>query len=183
VWDGQGATKNEIRFNAISGNTSVGHQVVTAYTSPTAVDHPAIASSGGTDDMVVYEVGTGGATDLVATRITGLTTKSNALLVSEAGGSQSQPSVAWNGVYLVVWQDRRDDPNVADIYTGRLNKDGTRRNGDGVFLFDEDGASDTTPTIARGKGTDGQFIVSWIASGSGANAALSSAVTYSVHSK
>jgi hypothetical protein len=174
VWDAAGATANSVGYREFAAS-EYGHQ--TLFSTTSTVRAPSIAShdDGPSEGLVVYEVGSGGATDLVATRTTGPTTHSSPFAISSAGGSQGQPSVAWNGEFLVVWKDQRDSAD-GDIYTARVPSGGTSADGNGVFLTNE--AADNVPVIDPGTSADGRFIMTWLAASTTGNYVVATAVTY-----
>jgi hypothetical protein len=173
VWDAAGAAANSVGYREF-GAQDYGHQ--TLYSSSSAVRNPTIASHEyATEALVVFEVGSGGATDLVAARTTGASTHGPSFPISSAGGSQSQPSVAWNGEFLVVWKDQRSDPN-GDIYTARVESGGTSADGDGVFLVSDNG--DNFPVVDRGTDDAGHFTLTFLGVTTTGNYAVSTAVTY-----
>jgi hypothetical protein len=174
VWDAAGASANSIGYREFGAN-DYGHQ--TLYSSASTVHAPSIAShdDGPSEALVVFEWGSGGATDLVGVRTTGATTHSSPFPISSAGGSQSQPSVAWNGGFLVVWKDQRSSAD-GDIYTARVKSGGTSADGDGVFLVNE--AGDNLPVIDPGTSGKGHFTMTWLAASTTGNYVVSTAVTY-----
>jgi hypothetical protein len=174
VWDAAGASANSVGYREF-GASDVGHQIL--YSDTSAVRAPSIASrdDGPSESLVVFEVGSGGATNLVASRITGPTTHSSPFPISSASASQSQPSVAWNGGFLVVWKDQRGGAD-GDIYTNRVKAGGTAADGYGVFLTNE--AGDNFPVIDKGISGKGHFVMTWLAASTTGNYVVSTAVTF-----
>jgi hypothetical protein len=68
--------------------------------------------------------------------------------ISAAAGIQFAPQVAWNGSYLVVWEDTR---NGQVMYGDRVSKGGAVLDGDGFAITGSTQASSST--IVRGKGS------------------------------
>jgi hypothetical protein len=174
VWDAAGATANSIGYREFGAN-DYGHQ--TLYSSTSTVHAPSIASNddGPSESLAVFEVGSGDFVDVVATRTTGATTHGSPFPISAASGRQDQPSVAWNGEFLVVWKDQRNGSS-GDIYTTRVKSGGTSADGDGVFLVNE--AGDNVPVIDPGTSANGHFTMTWLAVSTTGNYVVSTAVTY-----
>lgn len=111
---------------------------------------PSIASAGKTL-LVVYtsEASNSIGEDIHATRIdaTGASWTWSNFVVARANGTQDEPTVAYNGQFLAVWQDRRN--GTGDLWTARIKPDGTVLDPDGRVAVGNDG-EDLTPALTNG---------------------------------
>ena len=88
---------------------------------------PKVASNG-SDHLVVWQSGG----DILGARVSSSGVVIGGVTVSNAANSQSVPDIAFNGVYLVAWRDRRDDHNA--IWAARVAADGTVQDSSGVLV-------------------------------------------------
>ena len=72
------------------------------------------------------------------------------IAISTGAGDQDQPSVAFNGAFLVLWRDRR--AGNADIYGGRVTSGGATQDGTG-FVVSAGAGEDARPVVTKGNGT------------------------------
>ena len=116
-------------------------------------ENPAIGSQG-TEFLVAWEDSRNQATteadDIYGARLAALgTITTGAIPISRAAGDQHDPAIAYNGTYLVAWDDRRN--NRYDIYANRVKANGAVQDGNG-FVVDTTGQP-ITPDVTRGPGT------------------------------
>lgn len=107
---------------------------------------PKVASNG-SDHLVVWQRGG----DILGARVSSSGVVLGGVTVSSATNTQSTPDVAFNGVYLVAWRDRRDDHNA--IWAARVATDGTVQDSDGILV--EPGTETggfSGPAVAAGPG-------------------------------
>jgi hypothetical protein len=120
---------------------------------------PSVAFDG-TNFLVVYQDNWWGPYDISGTRVdqAGNVLDPNGFTVSNAGGNQWNPAIAFDGAnYLVAWQDERNSSSIDDIY-------GTRVTPEGIILDTAGIAITTVSDLQRLPcvGWDGvNYIVAW----------------------
>ena len=97
----------------------------------------AASSQGGT--------GAGGPFDLLISG--GRVIDANGIAIIAAAGNQDSPVIAFNRRFLVLWVDRRRDPD-GDVYATRLH-DGVAQDGTG-FVVAGSGAGEAEPSVSAG---------------------------------
>jgi hypothetical protein len=112
---------------------------------------PGIASNG-SSCLVAWQAWRGGSGDVLGAVLgpSGATELSKVISISDAGGRQWSPDVAFNGrEYVVAWSDARRGPANVDIYACRVAPNG--------IVFDVDGVGADTgvfdqllPSVAAG---------------------------------
>jgi hypothetical protein len=113
-------------------------------------DRPAVASNG-SDWLVVWSKRGTGTYDLRGERISSSGNQLGEFGISSAAGDQDTPSVAFDGSYLVAWQDRRNS-SVPDVYAGRVTSAGAVSDGSG-FPIANTSATEDSPSVTGGPGT------------------------------
>jgi hypothetical protein len=107
----------------------------------------------GTNFLVAWTDGRSGTSyDIYGARVTanGSVLDPSGIPISTAPGSQSEPSVAFNGSYLVIWNDRRSGTGT-DLYGGRVTTAGSVPDANGFMITQSVG--DLAPLSAtRGPG-------------------------------
>jgi hypothetical protein len=114
--------------------------------------HPTISSQG-TEFFVAWEDNRNQATtgtDIYGARLGAAgTVTTGGIAISRAAGAQNEPSIAFNGTYLVVWLDGRNSRD--DLYAARLNANGAVQDANGFAVSAR--ADEFTPDVVRGPGT------------------------------
>ncbi|MBV9951930.1 MAG: hypothetical protein JO291_08260 [Acidimicrobiia bacterium] len=115
---------------------------------------PSIASAGKTL-LVVYtsEASNSIDEDIHATRIDASNETNwpfSGFVVARATGTQDEPTVAYNGLFLAMWQDRRN--GTGDLGLARIRTDGTVLDTNGIVDITNDGEN-LNPALTNGTKT------------------------------
>jgi hypothetical protein len=78
--------------------------------------------------------------------------------ISKAADHQSEPTIAFNGYFLVVWQDRRNGSD--DLWGARIGSNGTVQDPNG-FLVTEYHPVNTNPALTKGSSKAKTFTFAW----------------------
>jgi hypothetical protein len=117
---------------------------------------PALAFDG-TNYLVVWqEILTANRQNIVATRVSpaGGILDPNRIFLPPNPGNSSYPDVAFNGSFLVVWQDRRPRATGYDVYGARVRRDGTVVDAE-AFPIGNHANDEFSPSVAPG--SDGHW--------------------------
>jgi MYXO-CTERM domain-containing protein len=106
-------------------------------TAPGDESNPALAWNG-TNYLVVWQDRrSGNSDDIYGARVTAAGEVLDAIAISTATSSQTNPRLAWNGTnYLVVWQDTRSGVSW-DVYGARVSAAGEVLDPDGIAISTE----------------------------------------------
>jgi len=126
--------------------------------------NPAVACNG-SDYLVAWEdyrnaLDPNQQVDIFGARVSngGVVLDTNGIPISVASGSQISPAIASIGTnYLVVWQDYRNDPMLADIYGTRVSNSGNVMDPGGIAV--SFGASDESAAAVASDGSG--YLVAW----------------------
>jgi hypothetical protein len=110
------------------------------------------AAAGGGNTLVAWTRVTGAQLDIRATRISGAGAVLDAdpgIAIATDAADQDQPSLAFNGSFLVLWRDRRN--GNADIFGNRVTTAGATEDGSG-FEVQAGPGEDGRPSVTNGHG-------------------------------
>ena len=145
------ATDPDVLAQVVSASNVPSPTVVPLATSGFPEEDPAVASNG-SGFLVTWADGAQGTSDIKGYLLSGTGALAGAITVSAGTGGQTQPSVAFNGTYLVAWNDERDDPETR-VYGGRVDGNGNKKDGDGVLLTGM-AAGAFNPVLTAGAGSN-----------------------------
>jgi hypothetical protein len=143
------ATDPDVLTQVVSASNVPSPTVVTLAASGLPEEDPVVASNG-SGFLVAWADGPQGTSDIKGYRLSGTGALAGPVVVSAATGGQTQPTVAFNGTYLVAWNDERDDSGTR-VYGGRLDGAGNKQDGDGVLLTGMAAAA-FSPVVTAGAG-------------------------------
>jgi hypothetical protein len=120
----------------------------------TALDRqrrPSVASDGSQWLVAFEDESTTGSNvfDISAVRVSSTGVSSGVFPIVTNGADQLQPSVAFRGVFLVVWWDRRSGPDFSDIYAARVQGNGTVKDPNG-FAVAATTSQEDFPAVSAG---------------------------------
>ena len=106
------ATDPDVLTQVVSASNVPSPTVVPLAASGLPEEDPVVASNG-SGFLVTWADGAQGTSDIKGYRLSSTGALAGPVIVSAATGGQTEPSVAFNGTYLVAWTDERDDPEHA----------------------------------------------------------------------
>jgi hypothetical protein len=151
-----------ISGRAIRPDGSVAFNGAIAFSLQTGVEFawPAVASNG-TSFLVAYserfpssETGL----DVMGAVVSDFDADPDVVPISQADGDQRIPAIAFNGNYMVAWEDHRNGSQ--DLWGGRVKPNGDRLDGEGTLLT-EYHPSNVAVALAKGGTKGDQFALSW----------------------
>ncbi|MBV9950900.1 MAG: hypothetical protein JO291_03035 [Acidimicrobiia bacterium] len=159
AWDAQSSVSSRIRARKLGPSgilASGGTEAIGDTTEP--VSFPAIASNG-SDFMITYQFATAKASSVDIWGVNVDQEDRHPFPISQEPGDEREPTIAYNGLYLVAWTDRRDDP-AGDIYLARVKQDRSVLDPTGLG-FSTSTASDLHPALTSGTSDARTFGVAW----------------------
>lgn len=117
--------------------------------------------------LVVWNEPVGASSDIRGARISaaGVLLDANCgVPISASAGSQFSPDVTYgNGRFMVVWEDRRNDANLGDIYGTRVTANGSLAvlEPNGIAITQIPGSAQAAPSVGFGTSYAGSFLVAW----------------------
>jgi hypothetical protein len=135
--------------------------------TPTTVQsNPAVASNGA-DFLVAWDDNRNGGFDIFGARLnaSGGVVDTSGFPISVATRYQGDPSVAYNGAYLVAWIDERRGASAYDLYAARVANDRTVQDPNGFRVATGSPATLQHYVVTRGSGS--QWGISYLFTGSG----------------
>jgi hypothetical protein len=87
--------------------------------------------------------------DISGARVSSAGVSQGVFPIVTTGADQLQPSVAFRGVFLVVWWDRRSGPDFSDVYAARVQGNGTVKDPNG-FAVAATTSQEDFPAVAPG---------------------------------
>jgi hypothetical protein len=126
------------------------------------VTEPSIASAG--KQLLVLYTYLGASSideDIHATRIdaSGSAWQLSDFVVARATGRQDAPTVAYNGLFLAIWQDRRD--GRGDLALARIRTDGTVLDTNGIIDISNNGEN-LSPALTTGTTSPRTYILEFL---------------------
>jgi hypothetical protein len=148
---------SSIRYRDFDDTTLYTGQLVVNHDSAHPATLPKLASSG-RDVLIVYVDNKAPGLDISAVMFGNAGNHSFPITTSSTG-NETQPTVAFNGNFMVAWKDTRNDSG-GDIYGTRVKKDRTVLDTNG-FVITEFTPADEYPAVGKGTNKAGTFTVAW----------------------
>jgi hypothetical protein len=144
------ATDDDVLARTVNASNVPSTTTVPIATSGSLERDPVVASNG-SGFLVVWAFGPDDGRDIQGQRLSGTgSLAGGAISVSAAVGDQRTPTVAFNGTYLVAWNDERDS-STTRVYGGRIDGNGNKQDDDGVLLTGTAAAA-FNPVVTAGAG-------------------------------
>jgi hypothetical protein len=163
VFTFQSSSDSDVHARVVNASAVPVGAVHIIQAGPSRAERAAVASNG-TDFFVVWNDFRNSATtsiDIYGARVAGTgTIITGNIAISRASDLQSEPAIAFNGTYLVAWEDRRN--STLDIYADRINANGAVQDGSGFVVETGSTAQLTAPALAAGPGTKWAIDYSWL---------------------
>jgi hypothetical protein len=120
---------------------------------------PAVAASG-KFFMIVWaeEFPTASRIDIRGVRWDALSGAPEPITISNAGGDQTLPTIAFNGNFVATWVDRRNGKD--EIWGAGISSGGAVQDPNG-FLVTNDFASNGSPALTKGSSKTETFTLAW----------------------
>jgi hypothetical protein len=155
VWHGSGVMSSRIDSTQRRADGSTLHS---GFLTSSFAAEPSVASDGH-DFLVVFSIDDGAnPADIGGVRVRSDDFTKSSFTISNAANGQGSPAVAFNGVYLVAWVDRRNGD--LDIWGARVNSDNTVVDPNG-FLITEYYPQNDSPAITQGGTKASTFGFGW----------------------
>jgi hypothetical protein len=110
--------------------------------------------------MIVWaeEFPTASRIDIRGVRWDALSGAPEPITISNAGGDQTLPTIAFNGNFVATWVDRRNGKD--EIWGAGISSGGAVQDPNG-FLVTNDFAGNGSPALTKGSGKTETFTLAW----------------------
>jgi hypothetical protein len=121
---------------------------------------PAVAASGTLFTVVwAEEIPPGGGIDIRGVvRYDATGAAPDPISISKTSGDQTEPAIAFNGVFVATWIDRRN--NLNEVWGARIASSGAIQDTSG-FRITNDFSNNGSPAVTKGSSTAQTFTTAW----------------------